>query len=87
LPGGSAEAMDSGDVFSSIGSTLKAVTGRVRNAGSDVVLRFARKPLSTYAAKGCSDIRSRDRERLLLSNHPGKGWSLSSTQICEVYQR
>ena len=41
LPAGLAEPMGLGDVFSSIGDALKTVTDRVRNAGSDVVLRFA----------------------------------------------
>jgi hypothetical protein len=87
VAGRAAEAMGLGDVFSSIGNALKAVTDRVRNAGSDVVLRFARKPLSAYAAKGRADIRSRDRERLLLHNHHGKGWSCHPHRFARSYQR
>lgn len=56
LPAGSAEPMGLGDVFSSIGDALKAVTDRVRNAGSDAVLRFARKPLSNQVALFLGDI-------------------------------
>lgn len=56
LPAAPAEAMGLGDVFSSIGDALKGVTDKVRNTGSDVVLRFVRKPLSNQIALFLGDI-------------------------------
>lgn len=53
---GPAEAMGIGDVFSSIGDALKSVTDRVRNTGSDAVLRLIRKPLSNQVALFLGDI-------------------------------
>jgi hypothetical protein len=56
LPAGQAEPMALSDVFSSIGDALKTVTDRIRNAGSDAVLRFVRKPLSDQVALFLGDI-------------------------------
>jgi hypothetical protein len=50
------EPMGLGDVFSSIGNALKAVTDPLRNASSDAVLKLIRKPLSDQAALFLGDI-------------------------------
>jgi hypothetical protein len=56
LPTEAVESYGLGDVFRRLGKGLRRVTDPFRDAGSDVVLRFIRKPLSNQVALFLGDI-------------------------------